>query len=73
MYLDGKTKLELGFYEMAYIFNYIKVSDEIAAFSLKTSSLGPRTKQSKPVISPRLDSIFQRVALFYYRKDDFAS
>ena len=25
MYLDGKTKLELGFYEMAYIFNYLKV------------------------------------------------
>ena len=31
MYLDGKTKLELGFYEMAYIFNYIKVSDKIGA------------------------------------------
>ena len=25
MYLDGKTKLELGFYEMAYTFNYLKV------------------------------------------------
>ena len=26
MYTQGKTRLELGFYEMAYIFNYLKVS-----------------------------------------------